>query len=52
VQGRKDAVFPPAPVPSKIDMQIETGEYFLSQEAQRRRAAAEKLEKQKVGADG
>jgi ribosomal RNA assembly protein len=46
-KGKKDQVFPPAPVPSKIDKQIESGEYFLSQEAKRRRQAAEKLEKQK-----
>lgn len=46
-KGKKDQVFPPAPVPSKIDQQIESGEYFLSQEAKRRRAAAEKLEKQR-----
>ena len=46
-KGRKDQVFPPAPQPSKIDVQIETGEYFLSQEAKRRRAAQEKLDKQK-----
>lgn len=46
-KGKKDQVFPPAPVPSKLDQQIESGEYFLSQEAKRRRAAAEKLEKQK-----
>jgi ribosomal RNA assembly protein len=46
-KGKKDQVFPPAPVPSKIDQQIESGEYFLSQEAKRRREAAEKLEKQK-----
>ena len=46
-KGKKDQVFPPAPVPSKLDQQIESGEYFLSQEAKRRRAAAAKLEKQK-----
>jgi ribosomal RNA assembly protein len=46
-KGKKDTVFPPAPVPSKVDQQIESGEYFLSQEAKRRREAAEKLEKQK-----
>jgi len=46
-KGKKDQVFPPAPVESKIDKQIASGEYFLSQEAKRRRAAAEKLEKQK-----
>lgn len=46
-KGKKDQVFPPAPVESKIDQQIASGEYFLSQDAKRRRAAAEKLEKQK-----
>eukprot|EP00230_Micromonas_polaris_P007589 CAMPEP_0117629634 /NCGR_PEP_ID=MMETSP0802-20121206/3073_1 /TAXON_ID=38833 /ORGANISM="Micromonas sp., Strain CCMP2099" /LENGTH=393 /DNA_ID=CAMNT_0005433863 /DNA_START=29 /DNA_END=1210 /DNA_ORIENTATION=- len=46
-KGKKDTVFPPAPVESKIDAQIASGEYFLSQDAKRRRAAAEKLEKQK-----
>ena len=46
-KGKKDQVFPPAPVESKIDKQIASGEYFLSQDAERRRAAAEKLEKQK-----
>jgi len=46
-KGKKDQVFPPAPVESKIDKQIASGEYFLSQDAKRRRAAAEKLEKQK-----
>ena len=37
-KGKKDQVFPPAPTPSKIDKQIASGEYFLSQEAKRRRA--------------
>ena len=46
-KGKKDQVFPPARVESKIDQQIASGEYFLSQDAKRRRAAAEKLEKQK-----
>eukprot|EP00227_Mantoniella_beaufortii_P003704 CAMPEP_0197617368 /NCGR_PEP_ID=MMETSP1326-20131121/60999_1 /TAXON_ID=1155430 /ORGANISM="Genus nov. species nov., Strain RCC2288" /LENGTH=427 /DNA_ID=CAMNT_0043186259 /DNA_START=432 /DNA_END=1715 /DNA_ORIENTATION=- len=46
-KGKKDTVFPPAATPSKVDLQIESGEYFLSQDAKRRRAAAEKLEKQK-----
>jgi len=47
--GKKDrAVFPPAPTMSKIDMQIESGEYFLSKEAKERRVAYEKLQKQKT----
>ena len=46
--GKKErAVFPPAPVMSKIDKQIESGEYFLSKEAKERKAAYEKLQKQK-----
>jgi len=46
--GKKErAVFPPAPTMSKVDMQIESGEYFLSKEAKERKAAYEKLQKQK-----
>ena len=43
------SVFPPAQLPSKIDLQIESGEYFLSQEAKQMKKAQEKLEKQKEG---
>lgn len=43
------SVFPPAQMPSKIDLQIESGEYFLSQEAKQMKKAQEKLEKQKEG---
>ena len=46
--GKKDrAVFPPAPTMSKVDLQIESGEYFLSKEAKERKAAYDKLQKQK-----
>ena len=41
------SVFPPAQMPSKIDLQIESGEYFLSQEGKQIKKAQEKLEKQK-----
>ena len=43
------SVFPPAQMPSKIDLQIESGEYFLSQERKQIKKAQEKLEKQKEG---
>ena len=43
------SVFPPAQMPSKIDLQIESGEYFLSQEGKQIKKAQEKLEKQKEG---
>ncbi|KAL2148567.1 hypothetical protein VTH82DRAFT_2121 [Thermothelomyces myriococcoides] len=39
--------FPPAPEKSKVDIQIETGEYFLSKEAKQRAAEAERAEKAK-----
>lgn len=51
--GKKErAVFPPAPTMSKVDMQIESGEYFLSKEAKERKAAYEKLQKQKSTISG
>jgi ribosomal RNA assembly protein len=37
--------FPPAPEKSKVDMQIETGEYFLGKEAKKRAAEEERAEK-------
>ncbi|KAL2754605.1 hypothetical protein ACRALDRAFT_1032520 [Sodiomyces alcalophilus JCM 7366] len=40
--------FPPAPEKSKVDQQIETGEYFLGKEAQARAAQTERAEKQKL----
>ncbi|KAK3307602.1 uncharacterized protein B0T15DRAFT_183707 [Chaetomium strumarium] len=39
--------FPPAPEKSKVDMQIESGEYFLSKEAKQRSTEAERAEKAK-----
>lgn len=40
--------FPPAPEKSKVDKQIESGEYFLGKEAKQHAARTERLEKQKV----
>ncbi|KAL5594590.1 hypothetical protein BROUX41_001510 [Berkeleyomyces rouxiae] len=40
--------FPPAPEKSKVDKEIETGEYFLGKEAKERAARHERMEKQKV----
>ncbi|KAK5660513.1 hypothetical protein OQA88_13061 [Cercophora sp. LCS_1] len=40
--------FPPAPEKSKVDLQIESGEYFLGKEAKQRVAEAERAEKAKV----
>ncbi|GAB1316723.1 ribosomal RNA assembly protein krr1 [Madurella fahalii] len=39
--------FPPAPEKSKVDMQIESGEYFLGKEAKQRAAEAERAAKAK-----
>ncbi|PWY73583.1 hypothetical protein BO70DRAFT_341477 [Aspergillus heteromorphus CBS 117.55] len=40
--------FPPAPEKSKVDLQIESGEYFLSKEAKDRAQKEEVMEKQRV----
>lgn len=40
--------FPPAPEKSKVDKQIESGEYFLGKEAKQHAARTERLENQKV----
>lgn len=39
--------FPPAPEKSKVDLQIESGEYFLSKEAKQRATQEDRREKQK-----
>ncbi|KAK4130545.1 eukaryotic type KH-domain (KH-domain type I) [Trichocladium antarcticum] len=39
--------FPPAPEKSKVDMQIESGEYFLGKQAKQRAAEAERAEQAK-----
>ncbi|KAK5070195.1 ribosomal RNA assembly protein krr1 [Lithohypha guttulata] len=43
--------FPPPQEKSKVDLQIESGEYFLAKQAKERVHKAEKLEKQKVRKD-
>jgi len=40
--------FPPPQEKSKVDLQIESGEYFLGKQAKERAAREERLEKQKV----
>ncbi|KAL4979962.1 hypothetical protein BDW66DRAFT_126500 [Aspergillus desertorum] len=40
--------FPPAPEKSKVDLQIESGEYFLSKEAKERAQKEEIMEKQRL----
>lgn len=40
--------FPPAQQPSKVDLMIESGEYFLSQDQRNAKAKAEKAAKQEV----
>lgn len=40
--------FPPAPEKSKVDMQIESGEYFLGKEAKKRAAEEERADKAKA----
>ncbi|KEY74262.1 hypothetical protein S7711_00419 [Stachybotrys chartarum IBT 7711] len=43
--------FPPAPEKSKVDLQIESGEYFLGKEAKERAVQNERKEKQKQRKD-
>ena len=47
VREKKDYTpFPPPQQPSKVDLMIESGEYFLSEEQKRANANAHKAEKQ------
>ncbi len=39
--------FPPAPTPSKVDLQLESGEYFLSEKSRQRRMEEMRDEKRK-----
>ncbi|KAJ5215427.1 uncharacterized protein N7498_001834 [Penicillium cinerascens] len=43
--------FPPAPEKSKVDLQIESGEYFLSKEAKDRAQKEEVMERQRIKRD-
>ncbi|KAI1304471.1 ribosomal RNA assembly protein KRR1 [Xylaria venustula] len=40
--------FPPAAEPSKVDLQLEAGEYHIARDAKKRMAQEERLEKQKL----
>lgn len=40
--------FPPAAEPSKVDLQLEAGEYHIGRDAKKRMAQEERLEKQKT----
>uniref|UniRef100_A0A7R9YG52 KRR1 small subunit processome component n=1 Tax=Pinguiococcus pyrenoidosus TaxID=172671 RepID=A0A7R9YG52_9STRA len=42
---RKYTPFPPAPQPSKVDLQLESGEYFLSQEQRKSMKQIEKAQR-------
>lgn len=48
-KGKKErTLFPPLPTPSKVDLAIESGEYFLTDAQKRRRKEADKQEKQET----
>ncbi|KAJ1918127.1 ribosomal RNA assembly protein krr1 [Tieghemiomyces parasiticus] len=46
VQKKEPTIFPPAPAPSKLDMQLESGEYFMKQAEKEKRQREEKTEKE------
>eukprot|EP00951_Prasinocladus_malaysianus_P040649 scaffold469527_cov37-Prasinocladus_malaysianus.AAC.1 len=43
-----DSPFPPLPTPSKVDLQLESGEYFLSKQQKAEQAQAEKAARQEA----
>lgn len=45
-KGAADTPFPPLPKPSKVDLQLESGEYFLTKSQKAERAAEEKAQRQ------
>ncbi|KII65409.1 KRR1 small subunit processome component [Thelohanellus kitauei] len=47
IKKRENTSFPPPQMPSKIDIQLETGEYFLKEHERRERKLQNRLQKQK-----
>ena len=46
-EKKSKSLFPPLPTPSKVDIALESGEYFLSESQKREKASEEKATKQK-----
>lgn len=43
--------FPPLPTPSKVDLQLESGEYFMTEDARKRKRTAEKQAQREAKAE-